>query len=63
MKTSLDIPIKGEIRGVAEVRDKDGNLKGSFTFGGEASIEDAAAVSGKSEEHIKANFGKNLIGD
>jgi hypothetical protein len=25
---------KGEVHGVAEIRDKDGNLKGTFTFGG-----------------------------
>jgi len=31
--------IKGRIDGTAVVRDKDGNIKGSFTFGGEATKE------------------------
>lgn len=37
--TNLNIPVKGEIRGTAEVRDKHGNLKGTFTFAGPATEE------------------------
>lgn len=38
-KDGLAAAIKGRIEGVAEVRDKHGNLKGSFTFGGDATKE------------------------
>ena len=38
--------IKGEIRGTAVVRDKDGNIKGHITFGGDATLEQFAAVKG-----------------
>lgn len=34
----------GFIQGTAEVRDKHGNLKGSFTFGGPATVEQAAEL-------------------
>jgi hypothetical protein len=38
-RNTMDAPIKGRIAGTAEVRDKDGNLKGTFTFGGDATEE------------------------
>lgn len=59
----LDIPIRGELRGTAEVRDKDGNLKCSFTFGGETTSDVAAQVAGKSQEHVENNLGSNLVGE
>jgi len=30
----LVVPVKGEVRGIAVIRDKDGNYKGTFEFGG-----------------------------
>lgn len=63
MEKSIGFPIKGELRGTANVYDKHGNLKGSFTFGGETTSDVVAQVSGKTQEHVENNLGKNLVGD
>lgn len=36
---------QGELRGTAVIRDKEGNIKGTFEFGGPASAEEAQKVS------------------
>lgn len=59
----LDIPIRGELRGEAIVRDKHGNYKGSFTFGGDTTSDVAAQVANTSQEHVEKNLGSNLVGD
>lgn len=35
---------RGFVTGTAVVRDKDGNVKGSFTFGGDATLEQVQAA-------------------
>ncbi len=39
MTHELKAPVYGEIKGTAVVRDKDGNIKGTFEFGGPATEE------------------------
>lgn len=45
--------IKGKIEGTAVIRDKNGNVKGHLKFGGDATLEEVAQLTGKSPEQIR----------
>lgn len=54
----LAASIKGRVEGVAEVRDKHGNLKGTFTFGGDATKEQMDAMKDANPDaKISTNLG------
>lgn len=45
MNEGIGLASIGHLAGRAEVRDKNGNLKSSFTFGGPATVAEAEAVA------------------
>jgi hypothetical protein len=53
---------RGELRGTAVVRDKDGKVKQTFTFGGPATAEQAAQISKATGVPLKIS-GEKDVGD
>ena len=47
---------RGRIDGKAVIRDKDGNIKGELTIGGDATLEQAAALAGITPEQLQSKL-------